>query len=53
MIMNNPNQSTIPNSAYIERKGSLKVDTVEKLKAAGKQLVPKKIKLGIQGKFDV
>jgi hypothetical protein len=44
-------QSTIPESAYVERKGSLEKDTIKKLKEAGKQIVPPPKKLGKQGKL--
>ena len=37
------NQSVIPDNAYVAIKGSLEHDTVKKLNAAGKQIVPKKI----------
>jgi len=36
-------QSVIPASAYKHVKGSLESDTIKKLNAAGKQIVPKKV----------
>lgn len=46
------NQSIIPESAYKKINGSLNNDTVEKLKKAGKQIVPKKKQLKTQKTFD-
>jgi hypothetical protein len=46
-------QSTIPESAYKPVKGILFPNTVEKLKAAGKQIIPKKVIKKKQGTFDV
>jgi len=45
----NDNQSVIPESAYVERKGSLQKDTVQKLKDASKKIVPTIKKKGAQG----
>lgn len=36
-------QSVISDDDYVEIKGSLKPDTITKLKVSGKQIVPKKV----------
>jgi len=44
-----PKQSVISDDAYIERKGSMKEDTIKKLKDASKRLVSKPKPKGTQG----